>query len=174
MAHRFGAVIMLPYTYALMIPSPQGEEKTHTQAKLRRWALAVLLGSPPMAIAETMAVTQDLQIRHPPELTLSYTWKYVDEGQVVGEPLEGKQFSIDLRQTSDGIHWKVAPDQLLAVRSTEDYASLLRQEARTGLVFYAHPRLHSFPWSISEAVSNKNVIPALKRQPLDDSKGVGS
>ncbi|EGZ26611.1 hypothetical protein PHYSODRAFT_456993, partial [Phytophthora sojae] len=46
-----------------------------------------------------------------------------------------------------------------------NYAAIL--EASTSVVFYAHPSLHQYPWTVEERIKNKHVSKGLKRQAFE-------
>ncbi|EGZ06523.1 hypothetical protein PHYSODRAFT_403313, partial [Phytophthora sojae] len=95
-------------SYSIAIPSPLGETKHHTRPKLGRWGLAVLLGSPPLGIAEEMRVKRELDLRHQPELQHQYLWTVNAQGAVSGVVLDDqrrKVASLWLHQHEDGILW---------------------------------------------------------------------
>ena len=88
---------------------------TYQQAKLRRWGLAILLSAPSLEVGEELHVRTDLRLRHPPQMTQTYTWKHTMTGRIRGVVVnsdQGRQSAIALEQDSDGIHWSIAANNI--------------------------------------------------------------
>ena len=99
-----------PTSYVCRVPFAEGAGKHHTDRKLGRWALAILLGSPPLDIAQICEVRPTVALRNPPVLRQAYTWELVaaravrrvaDTAPVI--PSRG----VMLKQASNGINWTV-------------------------------------------------------------------
>ena len=75
-----------PLIYVCHVPKAVGAVRHHRYRMLGRWALAILLGSPPLAIAQKCEVllTMDLWNPPPPDLRQSYICVLIEPGVVRG------------------------------------------------------------------------------------------
>ena len=48
---------------------------------------------------------------------------------------------------------------------------LRKDQSAGGIVFYANPLIHGFPWSVPDTIANKHVLLSLKKQPFRRYKG---
>ena len=71
-----------------------------------------------------------------------------------------------LEQGIDGIHWRLAPDNGASQHTAADCETLRQGQDWGGIVFYAHPCIHGFPWSVPDSVANRHVLRAIKKQPF--------
>ena len=165
-----------PTTYVCHVPLAEGAAKHHTDRKLGRWALAILMGSPSLAIGQTFEVQPTVTLRHPPQLRLSYDWVLDGPGAVRGvarAPPGMSSRGIMLKQEANGINWTV-DDSDIPPEYGHDMAVLRSSQKSLGLVLEAHPSIHSFPWDAPQNVSNRHVLRYLKRQPYCKAKtGLG-
>jgi hypothetical protein len=79
--------------------------------------------------------------------------------------------SFELQQPQDGIHWEVMQNGHGDGIVQADMRKLRDREQDGGIVFNAHPRLHSFPWDVPDTVANKHVLAALKKQAFRRYRG---
>ena len=99
-----------PTTYVCRVPLAEGAGKHHTDRKLGRWALAILLGSPPLDIAQICEVRPTVALRNPPVLRQAYTRELVAAGAVRGVADTAPDIlsrGVMLKQASNGINWTV-------------------------------------------------------------------
>jgi hypothetical protein len=161
-------------TYVMQIPTVAG--KMHRQVKLRRWGLAIVLSSPRMEIGEQLEVHNQIQLRHPTKLESTYRWEATTEGHAHGTSTDrttGGRSLIELGQQPDGVHWRVNEEKAVDDRTCRDCQHLSRYEEEGGIVFYAHPQIHRFPWSVPDSIANKHVVQALKKLPFRKYRGEG-
>ena len=160
------------HTYSIVIPSVG--HRTHQQAKLRRWGIAILLSAPHLTVGASLLVQRPLCLRHPPALVRAYEWSLLAPGRVQGtveSPYPEQRIVIQLEQEQDGIHWCIAADNVEDQRTATDCQTLRRRVHTQGIVFYAHPHIHGLPWSVPDSVANTHVQRALKTQPYRLVKG---
>ncbi|CAI5719346.1 unnamed protein product [Peronospora destructor] len=79
-----------------------------------------------------------------------------------------------MEQDSDGIHWSIAANNIEDQRTAADCQKLRKVQVARGIVFYANPLIHGFPWSVPDTIANKHVLLALKKQPFRRYKGSDS
>ena len=141
----------------------------HQQAKLRRWAIAILLIARTMAIGGGLQVRPTLRQRHPLDLVRAYDWTFLSPGQIQGVGTNSfieQRNVILLEQESDGLHWVVAGDNIENRQTATDCQTLLQSAEARGIVFHTRPFLHGLPWSVPDSIANKHVLMALKQQPF--------
>jgi hypothetical protein len=158
--------------YTFEIPDIDG--KQHQQAKLRRWGLAILLNAPALKIGESLQVSSQLSIRHPMELSNHYTWTVRERGLTVGTTKErrgGASHWIEVEQQPNGIHWHIREGPEADRYTAADRERMRRYQQEGSIVFFAHPLVHGFPWSVKDSVANKHVMKVIKKQPFNRYKG---
>jgi len=148
--------------------------KMHRQDKMRRWGLPVLLSSPLLAIGEQIAVRNSIRLRHPTELEANYEWEMTTPGHARGVSSNSQtedQYVIEMDQQENGIHWCVGKPLAADAVTRRDRRKLSRYEAEGSIVFFAHPWLHRFEWSVPDSIANRHVVNALKKQPFRRYRG---
>ncbi|KAE9273288.1 hypothetical protein PR003_g29950, partial [Phytophthora rubi] len=155
------------WTYSFVIPEANGG--MHQQAKLRRWAIAILLSSPPIEIGKGLQVNAEMQLRHQPKLEHTYRWECTAPGRAKGVRLDQPDqtmTAMEVAQTANGIHWTVVETGAKDNAAAADRTKLRRFQDAGSFGFYAHPRVHSIQWSVPDNIANKHVLTALKQQPF--------
>ncbi|GMF24260.1 unnamed protein product [Phytophthora lilii] len=153
---------------------PKAKIKGYRQAKLRRWSIAILMSSPIIPVGMELQVKNELRLRHPTKALRNYTWKLFSEGYAKGIMIsqdDNQQTTLILEQLNDGIHWRIVPNDARKFSKNTDSWKLRRMQEDDLIVFYAHPLLHGFPWSVREAIVNKHVYQAVKKQAFQRNKG---
>jgi hypothetical protein len=161
-------------TYTMKIPTVNG--KMHRQDKLRRWGIPILLVSPILEIGEQLTVSKRLRMRHVTKLDASYDWEATTSGHARGISTDlqtGDQHVLVVDQQADGKHWRVGGALAADEVTRHDQQKLRSHEAEGSIVFYAHPRVHGFEWSVPETIANRHVVQALKKQPFRRFRGDG-
>jgi hypothetical protein len=155
-------------TYSMKIPTIG--IAGHQQAKLRRWALAILLNAPHLAIGEYLAVSREITFRHQMQLEQDYHWKVTATGTVIGSakhPQGGQPDEIELEQQGNGVYWQVCTNMGNEDDTMVGDRKRLQQNQSNGsIVFNAHPLCHGIPWSVPDNIANKHVGAVLKKQPF--------
>ncbi|OWZ07213.1 RxLR effector protein [Phytophthora megakarya] len=171
-------------TYEMRLPLVVG--KGHTVAKLTRLILAVLLSSPRIGIGEKLGELPPLKLRHAPEDVREVSWT-VQADRTVRGTLDNGGEQILATQRPDGLYWdgKViypvigtldnGSEQILATQRPDGLywdGKVIYPEAQAlesggedlrGMVFEAHPLLHSFPWRANERQGNRHLWAHLKK-----------
>ncbi|TDH67568.1 hypothetical protein CCR75_000060 [Bremia lactucae] len=168
-----------PTTYICHVPLAEGVDKHHTNRKLGRWALAILFGSPPLAMGRTFKLIPTVALRHPPpDLQLSYNWVLVEPGAVRGVESSALDISsrrIILKKEANGINWTVDDSHPVSLEYGHDVAVMRSSQRARGLVLEANPSIHSFPREALSNVANRHVLRHVKRQPYGKAKvGLGT
>ena len=84
---------------------------------------------------------------------------------------QGRQSAIDLEQDSGGIHWSIAANNIEDQQTAAYCRHLRKDQSAGGIVFYANPLIHGFPWSLPDTIANKHILSSLKKQPFRRYKG---
>ena len=99
-----------PLIYVCHVPKAVGAVRHHTYRILGRWALSILLGSPPLAIAQKYEVLSTMDLQKTPDLRQSYICVPIEPGVVrrVEETVRDKPYDGNmLKQKSHGTNWTV-------------------------------------------------------------------
>uniref|UniRef100_A0AAV1V9I2 Uncharacterized protein n=1 Tax=Peronospora matthiolae TaxID=2874970 RepID=A0AAV1V9I2_9STRA len=139
-----------------------------------RWALAIVFGSPTLRIAEKCEVQSAVTLRQQPELRVPYSWFVMDAGTVHGVSTLSTgltQGTIVLHRQPDGFHWTIAETSVTYSDGWSDIKVLHQAQRDNGLVVAAHPAIHGFPWVVPDAISSRQALRHLKRQPYQRVKG---
>ena len=115
-----------------------------------------------------------LRWRHPLHLQHSYAWEPTTLGRVrwtIADEGRNRVGVLLLEQGIDGIHWRLAPDNGESQHTAADCETLRQGQDWGGILFYAHPCIHGFPWSVPDSVANRHVLRAIKKQPFRRFKG---
>jgi hypothetical protein len=161
-------------TYAMTIPFTG--KRGHCQTKLRQWAIAILSGAPRMEIGASLQTGTTVRMRHQPQLENDYTWESHEPGRIIGTQVSRNSTepeTIRLEQQPDGLHWQVQRSSGSDELRTEDSRKLQRKARGGGIVFQAHPTLHSFHWEVPDTTANKHVGVVIKKQAFRRYKGQG-
>ena len=75
----------------------------HSQAKLREWAIIILLSSPSLDVGNPVGYPAPLRLRPPPPFAHDITWKLVGPGKVRGTSESGHRQVWVLIQCQNGI-----------------------------------------------------------------------
>ncbi|KAL3656845.1 hypothetical protein V7S43_018302 [Phytophthora oleae] len=100
----------------------------------------------------------------PPDLQREYEWFITSDAIVTGVPERQTSGALVLVLMDDGIHWRLQEAADFSEATHVDVDSIRGLQQGNGIAFSAQPHAHRFPWSVADAVANKHVVKAIKRQ----------
>jgi hypothetical protein len=129
-----------------------------------------------MGIGAELQTGTKVRMRHQPQLENDYTWETHEPGMIIGTQVSRNSTepeTIRLEQQPDGLHWQVQRSSGSDELRTENSRKLQRKARGGGIVFQAHPTLHSFHWEVPDTTANKHVGVVIKKQAFRRYKGQG-
>lgn len=146
----------------------------HSHAKLREWAIIILLSSPPLDVGNPVGCPSPLRLRQQLPFTQAISWVLIGPGKVRGVSLSDESDrpqSWELTQCHDGITWVFdgAPP-LVKGKSQELTQKAESKLSRHGVVFFSNPQIHHYPWSAPPTVPNHRLFTFLKKQAFQATK----